>query len=126
LQCGDKLVNISSMRNTRPISWLKAARKDFEEFPEDVQSDMFDALTIAAEGGKSDKAKPLKGVDGGVFEIALKHRGDAFRTLYAVKIGVDIWVIHAFQKKSKSGIKTPQMEIDIIRERLKRLKEALK
>jgi len=61
-----------------------------------------------------------------VFEIALKHRGDAFRTLYAVKIGVDIWVIHAFQKKSKSGIKTPQMEVDIIRERLKRLKEALK
>jgi phage-related protein len=114
------------MRNTRPISWLKAARKDFEEFPKDVQSDMFDALTIAAEGGKSDKAKPFKGVDGGVFEIALKHRGDAFRTLYAIKIGVDIWVIHAFQKKSKSGIKTPQMEVDIIHERLKRLKEALK
>jgi phage-related protein len=114
------------MRNTRPISWLKAARKDFEEFPKDVQSDMFDALTIAAEGGKSDKSKPFKGVDGGVFEIALKHRGDAFRTLYAIKIGVDIWVIHAFQKKSKSGIKTPQMEVDIIHERLKRLKEALK
>jgi len=51
------------MRNTRPISWLKAARKDFEEFLEDVQSDMFDALTIAAEGGKSDKAKPFKGVE---------------------------------------------------------------
>ena len=126
MQCGDKLVNISLMRNTRPISWLKAARKDFEEFSEDVQSDMFDALTIAAEGGKSDKAKPFKGVDGGVFEIALKYRGDAFRTLYAVKIGVDIWVIHAFQKKSKSRIKTPQMEVDIIHERLKRLKEALK
>jgi phage-related protein len=126
LQYGDKLVNMVLMRNTRPISWLKAARKDFEEFPEDVQSDMFDALTIAAEGGKSDKAKPFKGVDGGVFEIALKHRGDAFRTLYAVKIGVDIWVIHAFQKKSKSGIKTPQMEVDLINERLKRLKEALK
>jgi phage-related protein len=68
----------------------------------------------------------LRVVDGGVFEIALKHRGDVFRTLYAVKIGVDIWVIHAFQKKSKSGIKTPQMEVNIIRERLKRLKEALK
>ena len=113
------------MRNTRPISWLKAARRDFEEFPEDVQGDMLDALTIAAEGGKSDKAKPFKGVDGGVFEIALKYRGDAFRTLYAVKIGAEIWVIHAFQKKSKSGIKTPQMEVDLIRERLKRLKEAL-
>jgi phage-related protein len=126
LQYGIKFVTIDPMRNTRPISWLKAARKDFEEFPEDVQSDMFDALTIAADGGKSDKTKPFKGVDGGVFEIAIKHRGDAFRTLYAVKIGVDIWVFHAFQKKSKSGIKTPQMEVDLINERLKRLKEALK
>ena len=107
------------MRNTRNISWIKAARKDFEDFPEDVQSDVFDALTIAAEGGKSDKAKPFKGVDGGVFEIALKHRGDAFRALYTLKIGVDIWVIHAFQKKSKSGIKPPQMEVDLIHERSK-------
>ena len=86
---------------------------------------MLDALTVAGEGGKSDKAKPFKGVEGGVFEIALRYRGDAFRTLYAVKIGAEIWVIHAFQKKSKSGIKTPQAEVDLIRERLKRLKEAL-
>jgi hypothetical protein len=74
---------------------------------------------------KSDKAKPFKGVDGGVFEIAMRYRGDAFRALYAVKVDADIWVIHAFQKKSKSGIKTPQMEVDLIRDRLKRLKEAL-
>jgi phage-related protein len=114
------------MRNTRNISWIKAARKDFEDFPEDVQIDVLDALTVAAEGGKSDKAKPFKGVDGGVFEIALKHRGDAFRAIYALKIDADIWVVHAFQKKSKSGIKTPQMEVDLIRERVKRLKEALK
>jgi phage-related protein len=86
---------------------------------------MLDALTIAAVGGKSDKAKPFKGVDGGVFEIVLRYRGDAFRSLYALKIDVDIWVIHAFQKKSKSGIETPQVEIDLIRERLKRLKEIL-
>ncbi len=105
---------------------MRAARKDFEGFPDDVQADMLDALTIAAEGGKSDKAKPFKGVDGGVFEIALKHRGDAYRALYALKIDDDIWVIHAFQKKSKSGIKTPQMEVDLIRDRLKRLKEALR
>ena len=86
---------------------------------------MLDALTLAAEGELSGKAKPFKGVDCGVFEIALRHRGDAFRAIYAIKIDVDIWVIHAFQKKSKSGIKTPQFEIDLIRERLKRLKEAL-
>ncbi len=122
---GGKYDNIIIMKSTRPISWIKAARKDFEEFPEDVQVNMLSALTIAAEGGKSDNTKPFKGVEGGVFEIALKHRGDAFRVLYAVKIGADIWVIHSFQKKSKTGIKTPQLEVDLIRERLKRLKEAL-
>lgn len=87
---------------------------------------MLDALTVAAEGGKSEKAKPFKGVDGGVFEIAFRYRSDAFHVLYAVKIDADIWVIHAFQKKSKSGIKTPRMEVDLIQERLRRLKEALK
>ncbi len=114
------------MRDARKISWIKAARRDFEGFPNDVQSDMLDALTIATEGGKSAKAKPFHGVDGGVFEIALRYRGDAFRSLYAVKIDADVWVIHAFQKKSKSGIKTPRMEVDLIHDRLRRLKEALK
>ena len=66
MQSGDKYVNMERMRNTRPISWIKAARRDFEEFPEDVQSEMLNSLTIAAEGSKSDKAKPFKGVDGGV------------------------------------------------------------
>lgn len=125
MQNVDKCVNIKCMRDTRPVSWIKAARRDFEDFPEDVQNDMLSALTIAAEGGKSDNARPFKGVDGGVFEIALKHRGDAFRVIYAIKIGADIWVIHTFQKKSKTGIKTPQREVDLIRDRLKRLKEAL-
>jgi len=87
---------------------------------------MLDALTVAAEGGKSDKAKPFKSVEGGVFEIALRYRTDAFGTLYAVKIDVDIWVIHAFQKKSKSGIKTPRLDVDLIHDRLKRLKDALR
>jgi phage-related protein len=65
------------MRDTRPISWIKAARRDFEEFPEVVQAEALNALTIAAEGSKLEKAKPFKGVEGGVFEIALRHRGDA-------------------------------------------------
>ncbi|WP_210340471.1 type II toxin-antitoxin system RelE/ParE family toxin [Bradyrhizobium sp. CCBAU 51753] len=64
---------------------------------------MLTALTIAARGGK---AEPFKCVGSGVFEIALKHRGDAFRAIYAVQIGDDVWVIDAFQKKYKSGIKT--------------------
>jgi phage-related protein len=61
----------------------------------------------------------------GVMELALKHRGDAFRVIYALQIDTDIWVIHAFQKKSKSGIKTPKQEIDLVQERLRRLKERL-
>ena len=59
-------------------------------------------------------------------QIALRHLGDAFRAVCAVRIGADVWVIHAFQKKSKSGIKTPKAEVDLIRERLKRLKEMLR
>ena len=86
---------------------------------------MLSALTIAAEGNKAGTAKPFKGVASGVFEIALRHKGDAFRVVYAVKIGAAIWVIHAFQKKSKAGIKTPRMQVDLIHDRLKRLKEAL-
>ena len=72
-----------------------------------------------------DIAKPLTGFGAGVMELALRHRGDAFRVVYALRIDADIWVIHAFQKKSKSGIKTPRQEIDLIHERLKRLKERL-
>ena len=110
----------------RRISWLKAARKEFDGFPREVQIDMATALTEAARGRKADTAKPFKGLLGGVFEIAIRHRGDAFRAIYAVQIGEDIWVIDAFQKKSKSGIKTPQVDLDRIKERLKRLKEALR
>jgi phage-related protein len=114
------------MRDTRPISWLKGALRDFEAFPLEVRTEALRALTVAAEGGKSDRAKPFKGVGSGVFEIAIRHRGDAYRAIYAVQIGADLWVIHAFQKKSKSGIKTPQSDIDLIKERLKRLKELLR
>jgi phage-related protein len=110
----------------RQISWLRPALKDFNAFPDEVRQDAAVALSIAARGGKADTAKPFKGVGSVVFEIALKHRGDAFRILYAVQIGDALWIIHAFQKKSTSGIKTPQVEIDLINERLKRLKEALK
>ena len=62
----------------------------------------------------------------GVFEIALAFRGDAFRVVYAVQLADEIWVVHAFQKKSKQGIKTPKHEIDLVKERLQRLKEALR
>jgi phage-related protein len=114
------------VRDTRPISWIKAARRDFEDFPEGARLEILRALTIAAEGRKADIAKPMKGFGSGVFEVALAWRGNAYRTVYAVQLGQDIWVVHAFQKKSKTGIKTPQQDIDLIRERLKRLKEMLR
>ena len=112
-------------RRTRPISWIKAARKEFETFPEEAQSICLAALTIAAEGSKADIAKPMKGLGPGVFEVALAYRGNAFRVVYAVQLGEDLWVLHGFQKKAARGIKTPQREIDLIRDRLKRLAEIL-
>lgn len=112
-------------RQTRPISWIKAARKEFEKFPAEAQSICLTALTVAAEGGKADIAKPLQGFGAGVLEIALPHRGNAFRVVYAVQLGDDVWVVHAFQKKSTQGIKTARHEIDLIQDRLKRLREML-
>lgn len=113
-------------RMTRPVSWIKAALKQFETFPEGARSICLAALTIAAEGGRSDVAKPMRGLGSGVFEIALPFRGDAFRVVYAVQLAGEIWVLHAFQKKSTQGIKTPQHEIELIQNRLKRLKEMLR
>ncbi|MBV9764975.1 MAG: type II toxin-antitoxin system RelE/ParE family toxin [Acidobacteriaceae bacterium] len=112
-------------RKTRPVSWIKAALKEFEKFPEGAQSICLAALTVAAEGAKADIAKPMHGLGSGVFEIAVAFRGDAFRVVYAVQLADKIWVVHAFQKKSKQGIKTPEREIELVRDRLKKLKEAL-
>jgi phage-related protein len=112
-------------RKTRPISWLRAALKEFEHFPEAARSICLTALTIAAEGAKADIAKPLRGLGSGVFEIALAFKGDAFRVVYALQLADEIWVVHAFQKKSTKGIQTPKHEIDLIKDRLKRLKEML-
>jgi phage-related protein len=111
---------------TRPVSWIRAALKEFEVFPEGARSICLAALTIAAEGEKADIAKPMHGMGSGVFEIALPFRGDAFRVVYAVQLAEEIWVIHAFQKKSTQGVKTPKHEVDLIKDRLKRLKEMLR
>ena len=94
--------------------------------PGDTGSTCLTALTIAAEGGKADIAKPMRGLGSGVFEIALPFRGDAFRVVYELQLGVDIWVVHAFQKKSTRGIKTHKHEIDLIKDRLRRLREMLR
>jgi phage-related protein len=114
------------MRNTRPISWLKGARRDFEDFPKGAQDRLLDALTVIADGGMPAIAKPLRGLGSGVLELALAFRGDAYRVVYALQLGADVWVIHAFQKKSKTGIKTPKEEIDLIEARLRRVREMFK
>ena len=113
-------------RKTRPVSWVRAALREFETFPEGARLVCLAALTIAAEGGKADVAKPIRGLGSGVFEIVLPFRGDAFRVLYTVQFAEEIWVVHAFQKKSTQGVKTPQREIDLLKDRLKRLKEVLR
>jgi phage-related protein len=95
-------------------------------FPEGAQSICLAVLTIAAEGRKADIAKPLKGLGSGVFEIALPYRGNAFRVVYAVQLGADVWVVHAFQKRSTQGIKTPKNEIALIKDRLRHLRELLR
>jgi phage-related protein len=91
-----------------------------------AQLEMARVLTILAEGRMPNIAKPLTGFGSGVMELALRCRGDAFRVVYALRIGDDIWVVHAFQKKSKTGISTPKPEIALIHKRLKRLKERLR
>ena len=117
---------MAETRKTRPVSWIKVALKECETFPQEARAICLVALTVAAEGGKADVAKPLHGLGSGVFEIALLFKGDAFRVVYAVRLASEIWVVHAFQKKSTRGIKTPKREIDLIRDRLKRLKEFLR
>jgi phage-related protein len=107
----------------KEVAWVKAALKEFGTFPQAVQERMKDALAIASLGQKADIAKPMKGLGSGVFEIALPYRTDAFRAVYAVQLGDVIWVVHAFQKKSTSGIATPRKEIELIKVRLKRIEE---
>ncbi len=114
------------VRDTRPISWIKGALRDYQKFPKGTQTEIRRVLTVAAEGTKADNVKPMKGLGSGVFEIALKYRTDAYRVVYALQIGEAIWVVHAFQKKSKTGIKTPKQDIDLIKKRIKDLKELLK
>jgi phage-related protein len=114
-----------TMRKTRPVSWIRAALREFEGFPEGARSVCLAALTIAAEGGKADIAKPMRGLGSGVFEIALSFKGNAYRVIYSVQFAEGIWVVHAFQKKSTQGIETPRREIELIINRLKGLKELI-
>ena len=110
----------------KPVNWVGTSLKDLKGFPLDVQRDIGYALHFAQLGIKHPKAKPFKGMDGGVMEIVCDFKTDTFRSVYAVKIGNEIYVLHSFQKKSTHGIATPKQEIDIIKKRLKEAKEHAK
>ena len=106
----------------RNVSWVKSALKDFNDFPLSVRDTMAEALDYVADGIFPTLAKPLKGIESGVFELALPYGGNAWRLVYALKIDDHVWVIHAFQKKSTSGIKTQKSDIELIKSRIKILR----
>jgi phage-related protein len=103
----------------KPLRWVASARGDLREFPAAVRRVMGTALYFAQTGGKHPSAKPFKGVvrGSGVLEIVEDHGTSTFRTVYTVRFARAVYVLHAFQKKSKKGIKTPQHDVDLIRAR---------
>ena len=100
------------------LIWIASSLKDLKEFPTQVQKTMGHALNEAQFGGKHPDAKPLKGFHGaGVLEVVEDFDGDAFRTVYTVHFEDAVYVLHAFQKKSKRGIETPKHDLELIRSR---------
>jgi phage-related protein len=106
------------------IEWISSSLSDLRKFPEEVQKVMGFALYLAQLGKKHQDAKPLKGFKGsGVLEVVDDFDGDTYRAVYTVKFEGIIYVLHAFQKKSKQGIATPKQDIELIEARLKRARE---
>jgi phage-related protein len=101
----------------RPLVWLGNARKNLKGFPEGAQKLLGDELQLIQFGGMPKDAKPFKGVGSGVLELALRYASDAYRVVVAVQLGTRIYVLHAFQKKSKKGIATPQRDVELIKKR---------
>ena len=108
------------------LTWLADSRSRVKSFPSGVQNDIGYALYAAQLGEISPRAKPLHGLGAGVMEIAVHEVSGAYRAVYTVSIGDSIYVIHAFQKKSTTGIATPKAEIDLVRQRLKQLRNEVK
>jgi len=104
----------------KTVRWIASSLKDLREFPKEVTEVMGQAIFYAQKGGKHLAAKPLKGFSGaGVLEIVEDYDGDTYRAVYTIKFMDVVYVLHAFQKKSKKGIKTPKAEIDLITSRLR-------
>src|SRR5664279_1583165 len=104
----------------KPVIWVGSSRKDLRAFPEPVQDHMGYALYVAQRGGKHRDTKTLSGFGGaGVVEITTNYRGDTFRAVYTLRYRGAVYVLHAFQKKSKTGRTTPQRDMELIRQRLR-------
>ena len=103
----------------KPLLWIASSYEDYRDFPEEVQDFMGFALYMAQMGDRHPSARPLKGFGGaGVLEIVQSFDGNAYRAVYTVNFAECVFVLHAFQKKSKKGIATPKQEIDLIKRRL--------
>jgi phage-related protein len=106
-------------QSTRPITWTGSSRRDLKRFPQQVRRDMGKALYAAQRGEVDPAAKPLRGFGGvRVMEIVDRHGANTYRAVYTAQFDEAIYVLHAFQKKSKRGMATPAREVDLIRHRL--------
>jgi phage-related protein len=104
----------------KPLEWVGRAHDELMELPAQVRRSVGFALRFAQAGVKPDHVKPLKGFKGaGVLEVMEDHDGDTYRAVYTVKLAGIVYVLHCFQKKSKTGIATPKATIDLIRQRLR-------
>jgi len=104
----------------KPVRFVGGSQSDLQRFPKKVTLVVGTALTAAQLGGKHKDAKPMKGFGGAsVVEIADDFDGDTFRAVYTVRFADVVYVLHAFQKKSKKGIETPKSDLDLIKQRLK-------
>ncbi|MBI5447842.1 MAG: type II toxin-antitoxin system RelE/ParE family toxin [Gammaproteobacteria bacterium] len=110
------------MEKLKKLIWIGASKKELQKMPAEVQDEMGYALHLVQAGMFPESAKPLKGISG-VYEIKCDFDSSTYRTVYALKLGDYIYVLHVFQKKSTSGIKTPKHEIDLVKQRLLAAKE---
>jgi phage-related protein len=106
-------------KGEKPLDWVGSSKKDFLAFPEPVKDEMGNALGLAQFGGKHPVAKPWKGQGPGIFELVEDHDGSTYRAVYVVRFKEMIYVLHAFQKKSPRGVKTAQIDVDLVERRLK-------
>jgi len=112
------IIKIENDMNTRQLGWIASSKKDLMEFPITVRKEMGHALFIAQLGGKHKDAKPLKGLKGATILEIVQNDGDGtYRTMYTVQFEEVVYVLHAFQKKSKTGIKTDKQDIDLVKQR---------